>query len=89
MCGIAGILSNNFNQTDIHRLEKMTHALKHRGPDGEGYWKNPEGTVAFGHRRLAVIDLSASAAQPFLYSPRYTIVFNGEIYNYQELKQTL
>ena len=89
MCGIAGILSNNFNQTDIHRLEKMTHALKHRGPDGEAYWKNPEGTVAFGHRRLAVIDLSASAAQPFVYSSRYTIVFNGEIYNYQEIKQTL
>ena len=89
MCGIAGILSNNFNLTETHRLVNMTNALAHRGPDGEGYWRNAEGTVAFGHRRLAVIDLSSSAAQPFNYLTRYTLVFNGEIYNYRELKVTL
>ncbi|MFN9112192.1 MAG: asparagine synthase (glutamine-hydrolyzing), partial [Bacteroidota bacterium] len=67
----------------------LTNALKPRGPDGEGHWRNAEGTVAFGHRRLAVIDLSDAAAQPFIYSSRYTLVFNGEIYNYQELKASL
>ncbi|MFN9710285.1 MAG: asparagine synthase (glutamine-hydrolyzing), partial [Bacteroidota bacterium] len=89
MCGIAGILSHDSSQTDMHRLTNMTNALQHRGPDGEGYWRNAEGTVAFGHRRLAVIDLSAAAAQPFMYTSRYTLVFNGEIYNYPELKTAL
>jgi asparagine synthase (glutamine-hydrolysing) len=89
MCGIAGILSKDYHQIDMHRLSVMTDAIKHRGPDGVGYWKNPEETVAFGHRRLAVIDLSSSAAQPFVFSSRYTLVFNGEIYNYREIKKTL
>lgn len=89
MCGIAGILSNDHHQTDHHRLVCMTNALTHRGPDGEGHWNNPEGTVALGHRRLAIIDLSKDGAQPFVFSPRYTLVFNGEIYNYPELRSTL
>jgi asparagine synthase (glutamine-hydrolysing) len=89
MCGIAGILSNDYQQTDLHRLANMTNALKHRGPDGEGFWKNPEGTVALGHRRLAIIDLSNEASQPFVFSSRYTLVYNGEIYNYPEIKSTL
>jgi asparagine synthase (glutamine-hydrolysing) len=89
MCGIAGILSLDTNQTEMHRLQNMTDALAHRGPDGEGHWKNPEGTVALGHRRLAIIDLTPSAAQPFHYFSRYTLVFNGEIYNYLEIKAVL
>ena len=73
----------------MRRLELMTEALKHRGPDGEGFWRNPECTVMLGHRRLAVIDLSPAAAQPFRYGSRYTLVYNGEIYNYRELRDTL
>ena len=67
----------------------MTDMLKHRGPDGEGYWCNAAQQVAFGHRRLSVVDLSNAAAQPLHYLQRYTIVHNGEIYNYLELRSTL
>jgi len=76
----------------------MTDALAHRGPDGEGHWLNDTGTVAFGHRRLSIIDLSDAGAQPMqrmLFSTidgeekRYTITYNGEIYNYIELREEL
>jgi len=67
----------------------MTDALQHRGPDGEGHWRNAAQQVALGHRRLSVIDLSSAAAQPMHYLQRYTIVHNGEIYNYLELRSTL
>ncbi len=88
MCGIAGIISPFPSFLQPHRLQAMAAALQHRGPDGEGYWTNEEQTVAFAHRRLSILDLSGSAAQPFHYL-HYTIVFNGEIYNYIELKQEL
>ncbi|GAO42402.1 asparagine synthetase [Flavihumibacter petaseus NBRC 106054] len=67
----------------------MTDALRHRGPDGQGTWNNPGESLFFGHRRLAVIDLSPAAAQPMHLGNRYTIVYNGEIYNYMELKAQL
>jgi len=67
----------------------MTDALFHRGPDGEGYWQNADETVLLGHRRLSIIDLTDAAAQPMQYMGRYTIIHNGEIYNYIELKQEL
>ena len=76
----------------------MTDILAHRGPDGEGQWVNNVGSVAIGHRRLSIIDLSDAAAQPMqrsLFSSiegeekRYTITYNGEIYNYLELKDEL
>jgi asparagine synthase (glutamine-hydrolysing) len=67
----------------------MNDALSHRGPDGEGYWCNTKKTVHLGHRRLSIIDLSDAAAQPMHYLDRYTIVYNGEIYNYPELRNTL
>ncbi len=89
MCGIAGILSNNKNLVVAERLLQMTNALAHRGPDGEGFWINENKTVALGHRRLAIIDLTNEAAQPFHYLRRYTIIHNGEIYNYIELKDEL
>ena len=63
-------------------------ALQHRGPDGEGLWTNENNKVCLGHRRLAIIDTSDAAAQPFHYL-HYIVVFNGEIYNYIELKETL
>ena len=67
----------------------MTDSLSHRGPDGEGLWINEEENIGLGHRRLAIIDLSLHASQPFHYLNRYRIIYNGEIYNYIELKQEL
>jgi len=69
-------------------IRRMTDAIAHRGPDADACWV--EGNIAFGHRRLSIIDLSAAANQPFTdVSGRYVIVFNGEIYNYQEVKQLI
>jgi len=67
----------------------MTDALAHRGPDGEGFWQNENSTALFGHRRLSIIDLTDAAAQPLHYLNRYTIIHNGEVYNYVELKKEL
>ena len=71
-------------------LKRMTDALSHRGPDGEGFWFDEDEKVGLGHRRLSIIDLSEAASQPMEYqSANYVITFNGEIYNYLELKNTL
>jgi asparagine synthase (glutamine-hydrolysing) len=88
MCGIAGYLQLNgrYSNTD---LKKMTDAIAHRGPDGEGHWVNESNTVGFGHRRLSIIDLTECGSQPMHYMRRYTIIFNGEIYNYLEIKERL
>ena len=89
MCGISGILSFN-NTVNITDIKKMTDVLYHRGPDGEGQWLNDKQNVGLGHRRLSIIDLSEAGHQPMHYAnKRYTITFNGEIYNYIELKRTL
>ena len=89
MCGIAGIISVDPNIVTNERLKKMTDIIAHRGPDGEGHWISKGGNVGFGHRRLSIIDLSHEAGQPMHYMNRYTIVLNGEIYNYIELKAEL
>ena len=91
MCGIAGILTRNPAVVGKTRatLQAMTEVLVHRGPEGEGFWINDNGNVGLGHRRLKIIDLSDDAAQPMHYEDRYTITYNGEIYNYQELKKEL
>ena len=89
MCGIAGILTNQSGLLSVQRLVKMTEALAHRGPDGEGHWINDNHTTGFGHRRLSIIDLSPAGAQPMHYLNRYTIIHNGEIYNYLEVRETL
>lgn len=88
MCGIAGIVSPFSALVQPNKVRTMTNALQHRGPDGEGLWTNENNSVSLGHRRLAIIDTSDAAAQPFHYL-HYTVVFNGEIYNYLELKDTL
>ncbi len=67
----------------------MADALAHRGPDGEGFWTNKRGNAGLAHRRLSIIDLTAAAAQPMHYMQRYSIVYNGEIYNYIELRREL
>lgn len=89
MCGIAGILLKYPNPAAPHYLKKMTTALAHRGPDGEAFWSNQNHTVHFGHRRLAIIDLSNAGLQPMQYANRYRIVHNGEIYNYIEIRDFL
>ena len=89
MCGIAGIVSK-FKSVELHMLKAMTDVIYHRGPDGDGHWINETGNVGLGHRRLSIIDLSNHASQPMHFSnERFTITFNGEIYNYLELRQTL
>lgn len=89
MCGIAGIISNHVTEISKGRLVEMTDVIAHRGPDGSGHWISENGQVGLGHRRLSIIDLSHQADQPMHYLDRYTIVFNGEIYNYIELKEKL
>lgn len=89
MCGIAGIVSENLQEVSLQRLKQMTDSIKHRGPDGEGQWLSEDNKVGLGHRRLSIIDLSEQAGQPMHYLDRYTITFNGEIYNYLEIKEQL
>lgn len=89
MCGIAGIISLDSNNLSLKKLKLMTDAIAHRGPDGEGQWLDETGLVGLAHRRLSIIDLNNSASQPMHYLDRYAIVFNGEIYNYLELKDQL
>ena len=67
----------------------MTDSLAHRGPDAEGHWINNDNTIALGNRRLSIIDLSNAGNQPMRYINRYTIIHNGEIYNYVEIKEEL
>ncbi len=96
MCGIAGIIQTSPRFGVVH-LQRMTDALAHRGPDGEGHWCRQDQQVMLGHRRLAVIDLSDKAAQPMHFPalsseashPQYSIIHNGEIYNYIELRKEL
>ena len=89
MCGIAGILRNDHLETLGFDIKKMTDAIAHRGPDGEGQWTFLEKGVSLGHRRLSILDLSDVAGQPMHYHEKYTITFNGEIYNYLEIKDEL
>lgn len=86
MCGVAAIVGP---KASLQNLEGILALQHHRGPDYTGYWVEPN-QIALGHNRLSIIDLSAAANQPFVSSDgRYHLVFNGEIYNYLELKQKL
>ena len=93
MCGIAGILDPTAS-TSADRLaalaSSMASFVEHRGPDDSGVWVDPDAGVAFGHRRLAVIDLGPGGAQPTV-SPggRWVMAYNGEIYNHLEVRQRL
>lgn len=92
MCGIAGILLSP-EHTDPKSLEPigyMTSSLRHRGPDGQGLWIDRDAGIALGHRRLAIVDLSSTGRQPMRsVSGRYIITFNGEIYNFRDLRRQL
>jgi asparagine synthase (glutamine-hydrolysing) len=85
MCGIVLVISKNPTPPEI--LKKMNDSLIHRGPDGEGFFIDSQ--IAMSHRRLSIVDLSNAGAQPMHYMNRYIIVFNGEIYNYIELRDEL
>jgi asparagine synthase (glutamine-hydrolysing) len=88
MCGIAGILGAR--AVNAVAVQAMTDVMAHRGPDGEGQWISDDGRVCFGHRRLAIIDITEKSAQPMLSADgALTITFNGEIYNYKELRTEL
>ena len=88
MCGIVGQV--NFDQTPVcqKNLKMMTDAIAHRGPDGQGHWVNKN--IGLGHRRLSIIDLSSAGNQPMISSDRrFVLTYNGEIYNFKELRSQL
>lgn len=88
MCGIVGIV--NFENTQPFKIKRLLDKLSHRGPDDFGLFESDSGRVVLGQRRLSIIDLSALGHQPMLSADaRFVIVFNGEIYNYQEIKKVL
>lgn len=92
MCGIAGILTYRATGAPIRREEllRIRDAMTARGPDGAGLWMSDDARVGLGHRRLSIIDLSQAGAQPMASSDqRLHIVFNGEIYNYKQLRSQL
>ena len=89
MCGISGFIDFN-KKSSLEQLQAMNRTMVHRGPDGEGYFFEPLDTahVGLAHRRLSIIDLSSHASQPMFYED-YVLIFNGEIYNFQEIKEEL
>lgn len=91
MCGIVGLLrSNILFRRDCSDVLMMRDSLIHRGPDASGIWSDADAGIVLGHRRLSILDLSDAGAQPMVsHSSRYVIVFNGELYNYKEIKDSL
>lgn len=91
MCGLTGIFGFGAVAGDPRgRLETMARAIAHRGPDAEGFWVDEQAQVALGHLRLSIIDLSPAGAQPMhSHDGRWTLAYNGEIYNYTDLRSDL
>src|ERR671916_116136 len=88
MCGITGVFNVDGRPVSVANLRRMTDVVRHRGPDGEGFWTNS--FVGLGHRRLAIIDLSPLGHQPMQTEDgAVTITYNGEIYNFPELRTEL
>ena len=88
MCGIVGYVNFDGSEVPLELIKKATDELEHRGPDGEGQWVF--GNVGLGHRRLSIIDLSELGSQPMLsLDGNFVISYNGEIYNYLEIKKEL
>ncbi|HVU57438.1 MAG TPA: asparagine synthase (glutamine-hydrolyzing) [Puia sp.] len=88
MCGISGVIGSEGRESLRRTIKKINDAMSHRGPDADGFFV--EDTIALGHRRLSILDLSTAANQPFAdASGRYVMVFNGEIYNFQDIRQKL
>ena len=93
MCGFAGFIDVTLSRTEDllkHTVERMAETLRHRGPDDSGSWADATCGVALGFRRLSIIDLSSAGHQPMIsHNGRYVIVFNGEIYNYRDIRKDL
>jgi asparagine synthase (glutamine-hydrolysing) len=87
MCGISGVINKDFSSVNSDEIQKINDLISHRGPDDEGFYF--EKKFAFGHRRLSIIDLSSDGHQPMHYLEKYVITYNGEIYNYLEIKEAL
>lgn len=87
MCGIAGIVRLDGGKVELQKLKNMNAAMRHRGPDGEGYW-GADSEIGFAHLRLAIIDL-ATGDQPMSNEENtIQLIFNGEIYNFMDVKRT-
>ena len=93
MCGISGLIDKNNSLSSDQKmtiLSRINTHLEHRGPDGNGIWSPKDGQVAFGHTRLSVLDLTSSASQPMIDpSGQYALTYNGELYNYREIRAHL
>jgi asparagine synthase (glutamine-hydrolysing) len=87
MCGISGIINKTGLPVELNDIKKINDIIYHRGPDDEGFYFHT--CFALGHRRLSVVDISSSGHQPMGYLGKYQITYNGEIYNYIELKEIL
>ncbi len=87
MCGISGIVNRMDQSVEQVEIQQMTDLIAHRGPDGSGFWHGPN--FAFGHRRLSIIDLSDNGHQPMPYGEDLIITYNGEVYNYVEIRENL
>ena len=85
MCGIVGFLGAN----NYQNLNKSLNAIQHRGPDFQDIYYEEKSNLGFGHSRLSIIDTSPRGNQPMFYENRYVIIYNGEIYNFVELKEDL
>lgn len=90
MCGITGIWNLDGARLADGAIDRFTDSLAHRGPDGRGTWCEDDGSIALGHRRLAILDLSDDGRQPMSYADgRYRITYNGEVYNFVEIRRDL
>lgn len=90
MCGVAGFLSLGLPTDTPSALKGMADAIRHRGPDADGFWHDDSQGVGLAHRRLSILDLSEAGAQPMLsHGSRYVLVFNGEIYNHGDIRNHL
>ncbi len=88
MCGICGVVPSDGVSVPLNLMNELVEALAHRGPDDSGIWQSKR--AALGHTRLSIVDPTARSAQPMLNANASTIIsFNGEIYNYKELRKDL
>ena len=90
MCRIAGIVNPTSSlENAVMQVEKMCQLQKHGGPDDEGIYSSKDNNVVLGHRRLSLLDLTVAGHQPMHFLERYTITYNGELYNYKSIKEEL